>query len=153
MYILSIITVVLGTAIMSLFSGGGLTGIVSYIDLVSLVMLAIFTLPILIASHLLKDFNNAFRLSMKKNQIKSMSEIKRAIEAVDLVMKVLLGSGAFISLFLIVMILGNLDTPSTIGPQISVALLSLVYALAINLFLLPLRAVLRRRLQEFIEAE
>lgn len=153
MYILSIMAVVVGTCIMSLLSNEGLMSVLEYVDGVSLIMLLIFTLPMLIASHLLKDFNNAFRLSTKKSEIKNISEIKRAIEAVDLVMKVLLGAGAFIAVFLGIMILHELDDSSTIGPKMSIGMLSLVYALAIDLFLLPLKARLKVRLHEFIEAE
>lgn len=153
MYILSIIAVVVGTLIMSLFSERGLIGILSYIDGVSIIMLLVLTVPMLIASNLLKDFNNAFRLSNKKNKISSMGEIKRAIEAVDLVMKVLLAAGGFIAIFVLVIIMGELDDPSTIGPKMAVAFLSLIYALAIDLFLLPLKSRLKIRMQEFIEAE
>ena len=151
MYFISIITVILGTCLMCMFGGGGFGGLIFFIDGMSFLILLVLTVPMLVASGLLKDFNSAFRLSVIKSKIKNMSEIKRAIEAVDLVMKVLITAGAFIAACLFIMIMHTLDDPSTLGPKTAVASVSLIYALAMNLFLLPLKSRLKIRLQEYME--
>lgn len=153
MYLISIITVILGIGLLNLFSGDPISGVTYFLDAVSFVMLGILTVPMLISSGLVKDFNNAFRLSMSKNKISSMGEVKRAIEAVNLVMKVVLVAGVFIATCLFVIMLHELDAPETLGPKTAIAILSLVYALAINLFLLPLKSRLKMRLQDYMEEE
>ena len=151
MYFISIIAVILGTCLMCFFGGGGANGLVSLIDGMSFLILLVLTVPMLVASGLLKDFNSAFRLSVSKNKIKNMGEIKRAIEAVDLVMKVLITAGVFVAICSFTLIIATLDDPSTLGPKVGVAVISLMYALAMNLFLLPLKSRLKIRLQEYME--
>lgn len=153
MYILSIIAVVVGTFLVNLFSGQPIRGMLYYLDLPTIIMLLIFTVPSLVAANLVKDFNNAFRLCIKKDKATSMIEIKRAIEAVELFKKTLIVSGTFIAIFSFCFIITELDEPSTIGPKCTVAFLALFYALAINIFLLPISSRLKIRLQEFLSEE
>lgn len=153
MYILSIVAVAVVIFVISLFTGMGIEGVFYNINLMSFSLLALLTVPMLVASHLAKDFNNAFGLCMKKNVPQNMGEIKRAIEAVDLMMKVVLSAGSLLTVSAFIVILKTVESLDALGPKVSVALLSLIYALGLNLILLPVRSKLRIRLQEFMEEE
>lgn len=98
---------------MCMFGGGSFSGLLYFLDGMSFLILLVLTVPMLAASGLLKDFNSAFRLSVSKNKIKNMGEIKRAIEAVDLVMKVLITAGVFVAICSFSLITATLDDIST----------------------------------------
>lgn len=151
MYILSILSVILVTVGMLLFSGNSLSHIIYYYDIPSALLLIIITIPILLSSNLLKDFNNSFRLVMGKKKNATIPEIKRAIEGVDLVMKTLIYGSGFIALFSLVIILAQLTEVEKIGPNLAVAILSILYALAINMILLPFKSKLKVMLYEYMQ--
>lgn len=76
MYILSLILLILlgiGWSVTTMN-----TAIVNYLDPASLIMLLLVTLPVLLSSGLLRDFNNAFRLSIKRTAVCSKIELLRA---------------------------------------------------------------------------
>lgn len=144
MYFVSIIAIILVTVILS-FS----VSIQSFIDLSSLLLVLLLTVPILISAGLFRDFNNAFRIALgqKKN---SLVEIKRALEAVNLMVRTFLCTGLFLFLVSMITVLHRLDTPATLGPAISVSLLCFIYGTAMVLLLLPVKAILQVRIIEFM---
>jgi len=87
------------------FTSMGVGGLVYFIDMPSLIILLLICIPILLASNLWKDFNNAFRIVLGKGKERTLLEIKRAVEAVNLVMKTLLYGGFFAFFFTIPIIL------------------------------------------------
>lgn len=144
MYFVSIIAIILVTVILS-FS----VSIQSFIDLSSLLLVLLLAVPILISAGLFRDFNNAFRIALgqKKN---SLVEIKRALEAVNLMIRTFLCTGLFLFLVSMITVLHRLDTPATLGPAISVSLLCFIYGTAMVLLLLPVKAILQVRIIEFM---
>lgn len=144
-----------------------------YFDLGSFVLLILLCVPILIGSGLFWDFNNAFRLAIrtkekveernekedknekqkvKKRKEVSLLEIKHAIEAVSLVRKVLITGGIFLVLLTLVEVFSYLIPGSEegFGPNLSITILPLLYAFAIDLFLLPIEARLKVRQNNMI---
>lgn len=144
MYFVSIIAIILVTVILS-FS----VSIQSFIDLSSLLLVLLLAVPILISAGLFRDFNNAFRIALgqKKN---SLVEIKRALEAVNLMVRTFLCTGLFLFLVSMITVLHRMNTPESLGPAISVSLLCFIYGTAMALLLLPVKAILQVRIIEFM---
>lgn len=155
MYFLSIIAVILASALM-MCSGAMMASWTWYFDSVSLILLVLITIPIMISAGLLKDFNNAFRFATKKNTDATYTQLKRSIEAVILFRKTLIAAGAFTFLFSLVFVFvyNNMQTESVsieiLLVNIAVASLSLLYALAFVIILLPLESRLKVKLQEMM---
>lgn len=151
MYILEIAAVIVSALLMSATSKAGLGGLGHYFDLVSLLTLLVLCVPILISSHLFKDFHKAFSLVLGKKKESSLTEIKRALEAVDLVMKIFLYGGGFIFLFACIIILRDVENIQLWGMNFATATLSLLYALTVNILLLPLKSRLKIKMMEFMQ--
>lgn len=179
MYLLSFLAVVVVSVFTIGLTVGGVTGswggAYLYFDTWSFAMLIILCVPILIGSGLFKDFNNAFRLAVKikakteteetevKQETKkkgkteaSLPEVKHAIEAVSLVRKVLIAGGTFIVLLSLIAIFAYLNPEyyesgmHVVGINTAVALLPLVYAFAVDIFLLPIESRLKVRLNDMM---
>lgn len=145
MYFVSIIAIILVTAILT-FS----VSIQSFIDLSSLLLVLLLAIPILVSSGLFRDFNNAFRIALSKKKNNSLIEIKRALEAVNLMVRAFPCISLFLFLVSMITVLHRMDTPATLGPAISVSLLCFIYGMAMALLLLPIKAILQVRIIEFM---
>lgn len=145
MYFISILAIILVTVITS-YS----ISIYVFMDIPSLLLVLLLNIPILISSGLLKDLHNAFRIVFGKKSGYSLIEIKRAAEAVNMTIRTLLCSGAFLFLISMVTMLGHLDDPSILGPYLSAALLCPIYACGMAILLLPIKSILQVRTIEFM---
>lgn len=145
MYFISIIAVILVTVILT-FS----VSIQSFMDLPSLLLVLLLGIPILISSGLLKDFNNAFRIALSKKRNNNLIEIKRALEAVNMMIRTFLCIGLFLFLVAMIAVLHMVDTPESLGPSLAVSLLCFIYGTAMALLLLPIKAILQVRIIEFM---
>ena len=90
MYLLSLVLLILlciGWSVINMNAD-----LINYLDPASLIMLLV-TLPVLLSAGLLRDFNNAFRLSIKRNAVCTKTELLRAAEAVTLAIKALWAAG------------------------------------------------------------
>ena len=124
-----------------------------FLDIPSLIIILLFDSMMLISAGLTRDFNNAFRMAFANGKEKGLSEIKRAIEAVVLVRKTTLTAGGFGMIFglIMVIVIGQLANLELLGPNLAVASLTLLYALAIELVLLPLESRLKMKLQSLLQ--
>ncbi len=143
MYLLSLLLFVLFCIGYAALKMNG--SIVSYLDPTSLILLLLFTLPILLSAGLLRDFNNAFRLSAKRSAACSRTELLRAIEAVTLASKALWTTGILDTILQLIFIFSQNDIQMH-SAYIGISLISLLYAAFLNILLLPLRARLMVRL-------
>lgn len=148
MYLLSIIAIVLITIIMS-FSFA--TPFTALLDPPSLLLLLIVCVPILFSAGLQKDFCNAFRIGLSKKTTFSLIAIKRAHEAVGLIIKTLLYGGILLFAISCCIILITLEDPTILGPLLSVSALCFVYAIAFILLLLPLKSILKVKIMEYMQ--
>lgn len=144
MYFVSIIAIILVTAILT-FS----VSIQSFIDLSSLLLVLLLAIPVLVSSGLFRDFNNAFRIAFGKKK-NSLIELKRALEAVNMMIRTFLCTGLFLFLASMITVLHRMDTPESLGPAISVSLLCFIYGTAMALLLLPVKAIMQVRIIEFM---
>ncbi len=148
MYLVSILALFIMLVFMCIIQGLELTYL---IDLPSILLILLITIPILMSTGLFRDFNNAFRLGMrKKEENVTLRELKRAVEAVSLAIRTILLSGVLVSVIQCVAILRNLDDPSFLGPMLSLAILVIVYAMGLALLLLPLRTRLKIKMIEYL---
>lgn len=150
MYFLSMVSVILLTVLMCGTSGMNGSYFVRYLDFVTFLFLVLFLVPLLISGGLLKDFQNAFRLGIGRKKAASLSELKRAKEAVSLTIKVMLVLSVFICAVQGIYVIYNMADLTLLGPSFSVALLSLVYGMGMALALFPLQARINIKIQEFI---
>lgn len=151
MYILAILAVILSAIGMVAVSPMGIGGIVCYFDWISLLDLLIITIPILVSSGLGKDFNRAFGFALGGKKAESLFVLRRAKEAVELVRKTLLYAGGFASLFLAVLVLCETEDFSVLGAKLAIVILNLLYAVALNLLLLPISTRLEVKIEEYMQ--
>lgn len=151
MYFISILAIMFATILLG--SGWGFSscfGLTHFVDLPTLLIILLICIPILVSSGLFKDFNNAFRITLNKKAEYGLIEIKRAIEAVSLIIKTLLCTGIFLFTASLLQILRMLSDPAELGHNISAALLAWVYTLIFALMLLPIKSILNIRIIEFM---
>lgn len=125
---------------------------IAVLDLPSLLMILLIGISVLIASGLWKDFVNAFRFTMGKDKKHGLSERKRAKEAVELLMKATRYGGMFIALMNFANIYNIPDDPWAWRANLVVMSLTLLYAYAINVLLLPVRSRLNVGIIEYMQA-
>ncbi len=143
MYVISILAIIIVTLLIINLP------LVQYIyDLPSLIMLILICIPLLISAGLIKDFNNAFGIAFGRKKDAGLNELKRAAEALTLTIKTLMCGGILIFLMSMITILHTLSTPQSLGPKLSIAIISLIYAFIFSLLLLPLRSILNIRIIE-----
>lgn len=76
MYILSIIVVMLSVFFIAAAGESGIYGVSHFFDLVSILLVVIVFITMMAAAGLLKDFNNAFKLTIGKKDAESILELK-----------------------------------------------------------------------------
>lgn len=124
-----------------------------FFDPVTLLLLFILTFPVLVQTGLLKDFNNSFRLTLDKKRKASFKEVKRAVEAIELVRKTLWYVTAFLASISCAVILWDLSDLAALGPQVSSVVLGIFYTAFFNIILFPMEKQLMVRLLEFDEKQ
>ncbi len=124
---------------------GGMLAVVWFIDLPSILMILMVLIPGLIIMGEWKDFTKSFSVGIK---MYSLLELKNIIGAVDAAQKLTIYGAFFAIIISGVLLLGRLDDPSTIGPNLAVCFLAGFYAVIVEFFLLPLRLNAERKMNE-----
>lgn len=118
-----------------------------FLDIYSFIPILAFTLIIMIMSGSLKDFFRAFPICFSKSS-KNKCEIRRAYSAIKLGICSIIVSGLISSLLAVVTVLGLLENRELLGPNLAVAILSILYSLIMVLVLLPFCKILSLKLYE-----
>ena len=118
-------------------------------DTVSFFALLLVVVSILISVGLHKDFFRAFRIAYGRKGGKSLKEMKRAKEAVDLAIKSTAGSG-ILGFCVGVVESSYCDRLASIPINIGVSTISLLYAVIIALFLIPIQSRLKLKIMEYM---
>ncbi len=155
MYLLAILGVILSVVLMGTMSEMGMmNSLGSCIDVYSLLLVVIIVIPVMASMGMLKDFNLAFKLTLGKKQASSLSELKRAKQAVSYFIRSTLCAGAVGTLFGVIQVLSFFrDELAQLTAGLGVAVCSLLYAFVIAIVLLPIEARLERKMIEFMENE
>lgn len=153
MYMLAILAIIASVFFMSSISSWGVGGILNYVDWVSLVFILLISIPVLISAGLFRDFNRAFAITLGNKKVESLIVLKRAKEAVELARKAMLYSGVFVGIFSTVIVLNQVTDFSILGLNISVAWLSALYGIGLDILLLPISSRLEIKIAEYMHKE
>lgn len=158
MYFLSIMLFLILCIVYAIITGqNSLESIMVFIDMPSMLLLLMIVMPVFISSGLWKDFNNAFRLSIKERENAGKVELMRAVEAVSFMIKTLWMTGIFAVIFQIVitflMYARDVIKQENIIQYAAISLLPMVYSLFFVIFLLPMQARLNVRLKELLYSD
>lgn len=139
MYLIGILIFVILLGALAMFSGG----IIAYMDFPSLLVVLGLCLPILMASGLMTDFINGFKLMGSRVNPFSIIELRRIEQANRLVMTTLMLSGIMGTLIGIVGMMTHITQADAILPGLAVAVLTTLYALVFVFMVLPVQAKVR----------
>ena len=144
--------ILLGLSLLLLISNDGADFVDMYVDIPALVLIMLLTLPVFIGSGLWKDFLRAFVLNREEGAWK-LVELKRTLEAVELIQKLLVYAACLIFMFQTVSVLYSMDVLSSLGPKLAMMLRSGVYVAVLELLLAPLKLETKKRIIDFMEEE
>ncbi len=133
-----------------IIGGWGLSSILWFLDLPSLLFILMFLIPGLIIMGEWKDFTKAFSVGIRQY---TLLELKNIIGAVSAAQKLTAYGALFAIISSGVIIMGNLDDMSKLGPNLAVCFLAGLYTVIIEFFLLPLRLNAERRMNEEMDME
>ncbi|MCM1266943.1 MAG: hypothetical protein NC302_03485 [Bacteroidales bacterium] len=151
--VMEIVSILLGVLIL-LFGGlqaGGFRSLVfRLLDLPSLIIVLVFTVPVLIRNGVWKDFKRAFLL-LRKNYTCHLGELRRTQDVLEMVQRQVICAGILSMLVTFVIILGSLYDLAALGPNVAVAIMTVLYATVIVMLLLPLQLEVKRRILDYME--
>lgn len=128
----------------------GMSAALWFLDLPSILLIVlIFVLGLLIMGEW-KNFLKAFSVGIRPF---SLLELKNIIGAVDAAQKLTIYAALFAIIISGVLLMGRLDDPYTIGPNLAVCFLAGLYAVIIEFLLLPLRLNAERKMNEEMDLE
>lgn len=123
--------------IFSLYAcNGGISAAAWFIDIPSILLIAFILIPGLIIMGEMGTFLKAFSVGIREY---SLLELKNIIGAVGAAQKLTVYGALFAIIVSGVLLLGRLDDMSVMGPNLAVCMLSGLYAVIVEFFLLPLK--------------
>lgn len=155
--IMEIVSIMLGILILLVTEGGffqeGLRNIANVlVDLPSLIIIQVFTVPVLIRNGVWKDFKRAFFL-LKKGYACHLSELKRTQDVLEMLQRQVFCAGIVAMLLTFINIMRSLSDLASLGPNMAVAVMTVLYATVIEMLLLPLQLEVKRRIIDFMELD
>ena len=134
-----------GVFMLNVASSNGIAAVSWFVDFPSLLLMALVLIPGLILMGEWKDFIKAFSVGIKPY---SLLDLKNIIGAVDAAQKLTVYGALFAIIISAILLLGGLNDPSKIGPNLAVCFLAGFYAVIVEFFLLPLRINAERKMNE-----
>ncbi len=123
----------------------GMSTVLWFLDLPSILLIVLIIVPGLLIMGEWKNFLKAFSVGIRPF---SLLELKNIIGAVDAAQKLTIYAALFAIIISGVLLMGRLDDPYTIGPNLAVCFLAGLYAVIIEFLLLPLRLNAERKMNE-----
>ena len=123
----------------------GMSAVLWFLDLPSILLIVLIFVPGLLIMGEWKNFLKAFSVGIRPF---SLLELKNIIGAVDAAQKLTIYAALFAIIISGVLLMGRLDDPYTIGPNLAVCFLAGLYAVVIEFLLLPLRLNAERKMNE-----
>lgn len=111
--------------------------LVWYMDIPSLMVIVPVTVIVLLTSGLVKDFFAAFAICFGTHKPVDEVKLERAVAAHKLVLIAVPVIGVITSLVAVVSLFGNYNAADSIGQNLAVAFLTVLYSLIFDLILLP----------------
>ena len=126
-------------------SNGAISSIIWFVDFPSMILIALALIPGLLIMGAWKDFLKAFSVGIRHYKL---LELKNIIGAVAAAQKLTVLGALFSVITSGILLVGQPDDLSTIGPGLAVCFLSGLYAVIVEFFLLPLRLNAERKMNE-----
>ncbi len=136
--------------ISTLGTGFGFSAVAWFLDFPSLILVLLILIPGLIIMGEWKDFCKSFSVGIKDFRL---LELKNIIEAVGAAQKLTVFGALFAIITSAIILMGQLSSPETIGPNLAVCFLAGFYAVIIEFFLLPLKLNAERKMNEEMDME
>lgn len=136
---------IIAVFIFIILNGTGVSSIIWFVDIPSILLVLFVLIPGLLIMGEWKDFIKSFSVGIIKY---SLLELKNIIGAVDAAQKLTIYGALFAIIMSGVLVLGQLDDYSKIGPYLAICFLSGLYAVVIEFFLLPLKLNAERKMNE-----
>ncbi len=152
--IMELVSIILGVFLLGTlgYEGMELYRISYLIDIPSLVIILILTVPVLLRGGMWKDFKRAWKL-LRKNDTCHLGELRRTLDVVEMVQRQVIYAGIISLLMSLIAILHNLSDPTRLGPNMAVAILTMLYAVCFEMLLLPLQLEVKRRIIDYMEED
>lgn len=154
--LMEIISIILGVILLGTCNFGSgafeLGRLVFLLDPPSFIIVLVFTVPVLLKGSVWKDFKRAWRL-LKKDYTCHLSDLRRTLDVVEMMQKQVLYGGAVCVLMTFITILTRLTDLASLGPNLAVAIISMLYALFFEMILLPLQLEAKRRIIDYMEMD
>ncbi len=145
-----ILIAAIGICALILICGGNISLASMFIDIPTLAMIFIFTLPSLAVSGNTQNFARAFTCAKKDYTV---AQLKKADKAVSMVQKLVLAGGIISMAAATVCMLSNLTDTAFIGRNAAVICVSAVQTAVIEFLLLPVRSNVQNSLIDAINIE
>lgn len=123
-----------------------------YVDITSLISILILSLPILARNGLWKNFFMAFKMMNKKFHC-SLSDMKRSLDAVEMMQKQILYAGIMVTSVLVIFVLSSVTDMERISVNMAISFIEVLYTAILELLLLPLQLEVKRRIIDYMEEE
>ena len=137
----------------SSFGAENLLNVFSWvIDIPSLVAILILSIPILVRKGMWKDFTRTFKMMNKKYSC-SIADMKRSQDAIEFAQKQIMYAGIITFILGVIAICGHIDDLSAVGPNMAVAIISVLYTAFLELLLLPVQVEIKGRIIDYMEGE
>ena len=146
--LLILAVVLLLMVILSVYTGPSVFQWEYLIDGPDLLAMVVITVLLLLITGQLKDFGKAFAIACGKCHTVSSQEKKKVCDALVFVGKILWCTGSVIVSVYLISLLHNMSEPSTIGPNLAVAISALFYSAFGNLVLLPIKSLVESKTSE-----
>lgn len=136
--------VMLGSLVLSLLMiKGNLSLVLMFLDLPSLVLLLLFSVPPMVCSGMWGDFMRAFSAGKKDFGV---AQLKRSEKAVSMMQRFVLIGGFFSVFVALIVCLSDVSGFSVLGKNLAVVCISAFYTAAFEFLLIPLDANVRTAL-------
>ncbi len=153
--IMEMISIVGGMAFLILmtYTGGDKTFTLGwFVDFPTILIMIIFVVPVLMRGGVWKDFRRAFKL-LRKDFTCHLSELRRTKDVLEMIQKQVWYAGILTMMVSVMYVMVNISDPALLGPNIAVVVLTMFYAVILEMLLLPLLLEVKRRIINYMELE
>jgi len=153
--IMEIISIVGGMAFLILmtYTGGDRTFSFDwFIDFPTILIMLIFIVPVLMRGGVWRDFKRAFKL-LKKDFTCHLSELRRTKDVLEMIQKQIWYAGILTMMVSVMYVMVNISDPSLLGPNIAVVVLTMFYAVILEMLLLPMVLEVKGRIINYMDLE
>ena len=128
--------------------GLGSPQIMWFLDFPSLILILGFLILGLGISGQLKNFSRGLKAACIKNNVLNDLQLEKAEYALDFGIKIVLMTGIITALISFITIMGSLNAPSLLGPNLAVATLTILYGIVLSMILLIFKARIHNILKD-----